>query len=387
MSIGTEKTESPIHLRKEELINLGSFYTSDEYVEIVWNFIRPLINSNTVVFDPACGYGAFLKEKTIAKKIGNDIDKKAIEKAKLITGDVIYFNYNALTVLSRETYGIKDSDRLIIIGNPPYNDTTSQAKKRVKRLQFQVEEKLKTRDIGISFLRLFYYLKADYVCILHPLSYLIKRANFRLLKPFNENYILKDGVIISSRVFKKTSKSSEFPIIIALYEKNRTGMDYEYIRNYKFKTIEGKVFRLSDYDYIGNYINKYPRKSETIRERDLLFYTLRDINALKRNRTFLHKPTSNAVRINPDQLDFYVYVDVFKDFINVVPYYFGNMDILINLELFKKYRKYFISYALKKWEFLSKHYQNQNCYDNDIIYIKQYFKELLKEHYVEDSGS
>ncbi|NPA41269.1 MAG: SAM-dependent DNA methyltransferase [Aquificae bacterium] len=45
------------HLRKEERINLGSYYTSQDIVRIVWDWIRPLIDSKTVIFDPACGYG------------------------------------------------------------------------------------------------------------------------------------------------------------------------------------------------------------------------------------------------------------------------------------------------------------------------------------------
>jgi len=376
----------PYHLKKDKLINLGSFYTSDKYVKIVWDFIKPFIDKNTVILDPACGYGAFLKEKTTAKKIGNDIDKEAIKKAKIYANDVTYFNYNALLVFERRAYSIKDNEKLIIIGNPPYNDITSQAKKNIKKLDFNIDKKLKTRDVGISFLRMFHYLKADYICVLHPLSYLIKKANFRLLKCFKDNYILKKGIIISSKVFHSTSKSSEFPIIIALYERNSNGMSYNYIKNYKFQTIEGKTFRLRDFDYIGNYINKYPKKNETFSKEDILFYTLRDINALKRNKTFIDKPNSNAIKVNLQQLDYYVYVDVFKDFINVVPYYLGNLDVIIDTNLFSRYKKYFISYALRKREFLKKYYQ-QNFYTNDTQQIKQYFKELLKEHYNENTKS
>ena len=236
--------------KKEDLVNLGSFYTSEEYVNIVWNFIEPYIDSKTVILDPACGYGNFLRKKTIARKIGNDIDKNAIDKAKKTTKDVVYFNYNALTVLDREAYGIRENEKLIIVGNPPYNDITSQAKKKLKKLKFPINERLKTRDIGISFLRLFFYLKADYICVLHPLSYLIKQANFKLLKEFKDNYILRKGLVISSKVFNFTSKSSEFPIIIALYEKTENGMSYEYIRNFTFKTIEGREFKLSNFDFI-----------------------------------------------------------------------------------------------------------------------------------------
>ncbi len=376
-----ENSVLPNHLEKNALVNLGSFYTSNEYVQMVWNFIRPFIDRNTVIFDPACGYGSFLREETIAKKIGNDIDKKAVEKAKIYANDVDYFNYNALLYFKRKMYNINNNEKLIIIGNPPYNDITSQAKKHIKKLNFKVDPKLKVRDIGISFLRMFYYLQADYICVLHPLSYLIKKANFRSLKCFKDNYRLIKGIIISSKVFYLTSRASEFPIIIALYKRTSDGMDYQYIEDFKFYSIEGKSFKLSDFDYIGNYIDKYPKRNTIFHSNDILFYTLRDINALKRNRTFINKPTSNAVKVAIDKLDYYVYVDVFKDFINFIPYYLGNLDIIINKALFLKYKTYFISYDLKKRNFLNNYYHHQKTYRNDTEQIIQYFKNLLKEHF------
>ena len=166
------RTESlkfhPYHLDKVRVVNLGAFYTAPIYVDIVWNFIEPYIDKNTVILDPACGYGIFLTKKTIAKKIGNDIDPKALEIAKINASDVIYYNYNSLKTLDRAYYSIDEKEKLIIIGNPPYNDITSQAKKRLKKLEFDVDARVKSRDIGISFLRMFDFLKANYVCILHP---------------------------------------------------------------------------------------------------------------------------------------------------------------------------------------------------------------------------
>lgn len=373
----------PYHLNKTNLINLGAFYTPTVYVNIVWDFIKPYINKETVILDPACGYGAFLKEKTVARKIGNDIDAKALEITKTVIDDVVCYNYNFLKAFDRSYYNISNENRLIVIGNPPYNDMTSQAKKEIKNLDFDVDPRVKARDIGISFLRAFDYLKADYVCVLHPLSYLIKKANFRLLKNFRENYVLLDGVIISSRCFKSTSKSSEFPIIIALYERNNTGMDYNYISKFLFKTIDGKKFRLSDFEYIGDFIDKYPKENSKITDAELLFYTLRDINALKRNKTFIDKPTRNAIKIDINKLDYYIYVDIFKDFIKNIPYYFGNMDILINRKLFDEYKDYFISYAIKKHPFLGKYYSNHQVFDNDRKFILEYFQRLLGEHFME----
>jgi len=374
----------PLHLKKEDIINLGSYYTHKEYIEIVWNFIKPYINKDTVILDPACGYGDFLYKQTIAKKIGNDIDKTAINIAKTKFNDVEFYNLNALVSSNRRRFNILNNNTLIIIGNPPYNDVTSQAKKEIKKIEFEIDEDLKTRDIGISFLRMFNKLKADIISILHPLSYLVKKANFNLLKDFKKNYKLIDGIIISSKVFNFTSKNSEFPIIIALYKKDDKGMDFEYIKQFKFKTINKKEFSLNDFDYIGNYINKYPKKNIQIKKDDILFYTLRDINALKRNKTFIDKPINNAVKVDLEKLDYYVYVDVFKDFIDFVPFYLRNLDIIFNKELFEEYKSYFISYSLKKNKNLKRRYDNFKYIDNEEHKIKEYMKKMLKGHYNED---
>ena len=74
---------------------------------------------------------------------------------------------------------------------------------------------------------------------------------------------------------------------------------------------------------------------------------MRDINALKRNQTFVKNFGFNTIVIDKNKLDYYVYVDVFKRFADKVPYYFGNCDVLIDDSLFQKYKKYFLSDANK----------------------------------------
>ena len=68
---------------------------------------------------------------------------------------------------------------------------------------------------------------------------------------------------------------------------------------------------------------------------------MRDINALKRNQTFVKNFGFNTIVIDKNKLDYYVYVDVFKRFADKVPYYFGNCDVLIDDSLFQKYKKIF----------------------------------------------
>lgn len=221
-----------------------------------------------------------------------------------------------------------------------------------------MDSKLVHRDLGISFLRSFAILKAKYVCVLHPLSYLIKQANFNALFDFKSNYRLLDCLVISSAFF--TNSKTFFPIAIALYEKNNKGMDFNFIKNYEFKTYEGQTFMLNKFDFIGNYITKYPNPKDS-RKEVAYFHTMRDINALKRNATFMPNYNSNTIRVFSENLKYYYYVHHFKKFAKDLPYYFGNLDVFINHKEFIKIEKDFLSL------------------DNNSS-IKNYFNRLFKEY-------
>ncbi len=371
------------HLNYKEKINLGAFYTPRNYVLIVWKMIKNFLDKNSVVLDTSAGYGNFFSIDVDVKKVANDIDKIAYNALKTNFKDLIIFNKNALKNVSRKMFHIKKNEKLIIIGNPPYNDTTSIIRNNIKENKIEIDEDIKTRDYGISFLLSYAKLNADIICVLHPLSYLIKKANFNLLKNFNKNYKLIESKIIDSKTFKETSKGISFPIVIALYIKNKDGMDYEYIKNFEFETINGKKFKLNDFDYISNYIRKYPLKNKIPKQDDILFWTMRDLNALKRNKTFIDKFSYNSIIIDKEKLDYYVYVDVVKQFSKVFPYYFGNLDVIIDNELFKKYKIYFIQEALNRWEFLKNYYKYESININFVRKkIIEYFKELLGNHYV-----
>lgn len=372
------------HLKYHDKINLGAFYTPKEYVDIVWKMIKPFLNDKSVVLDSSCGYGNFFDYEINCFKKANDIDVIATHQTKINFPEIEVSNKNALLNVSRDMFNISANDELFIIGNPPYNDTTSIIRNGIKKDNLEMDYDIKTRDYGMSFLLSYAKLNAEVICVLHPLSYLIKNSNFNLLKKFTNNYKLIDGVIIDSATFKETSKGISFPIIIALYKKEKFGMNYSYIRNYNFKTIDNKTFSLNDFDFIPNYINKYPLKNISPREKDILFWTMRDINALKRNRTFVNEFGYNTIIIDKSRLDYYIYVDVFKQYSHLIPYYFGNLDVFINDEMYKKYKKYFIYECLTRNNFLKEHVQ----YDKNISLqeakeiIINYFKYLTGDHYV-----
>ena len=186
------------HLNHIDAINLGSYYTPEVIVDLTYSILQKNIKNikDFSIIDSSCGYGSFLARNNIARRlIGADIDQKAISEAKKIIGEVDFICQNSLLNVSRPSLTIKNDEKIITIGNPPYNDTTSIIRNSIKdtSIQDKIDADIKTRDLGMSFLLSYNKLKADYVCVLHPLSYLIKKANFALLSKFAKNYIASFG--------------------------------------------------------------------------------------------------------------------------------------------------------------------------------------------------
>ena len=354
-----------------------------------WQLIKPYIDSQTTIIDTACGYGVFLKNSLKdygqSDTIGCDIDEDAIAIAKKNTDKVQFFQTNSLHNVSRGKFGIpQQSTKLIVVGNPPYNDRTSLIRHKIKNVDFDVDVDIKSRDLGISFLRSYNKLEADFICVLHPLSYLIKQTNFKHLKKFTAHYKLIDGILISSGEFPESAKHTPFPIIIALYQRDTLGMEYSDIRSFAFRTVGGNGFCLSDFEYITNYITKYPSKQhQVIPDNSLFFWTMRDINTLKRNRTFVQNYSSNTIVIDKTKLDYYVYVDVFKRNLYRLPFYFGNCDVPIDNSLFQQSKHCFISDTLRHHPYLEKHFQIEPIEKEQVeTEIGRYFKELLGKYQV-----
>ena len=365
-------------------MNLGSYYTPPEIVRTAWEMIAPYLRSQTTIIDSACGYGDFLKNRGQAITIGCDIDETAIEIAQKHNDEVQFFQTNALHNVSRTKFGIPEQSYLIVVGNPPYNDKTSLIRQSIKNVDFEIDDDLACRDLGISFLRSYNKLGADIVCVLHPLSYLIKPTNFRLLKEFTANYKLIDGLLISSWEFPESAKHTPFPIVLALYQRDTQGMVYNFIRSFRFRTAGKNGFCLDDFDYIAGYVDKYPKKKNRPTYHDsVFFWTMRDINALNRNRTFIENYSANTIVIDKRKLDYYVYIDVFKRNLHRLPFYFGNCDVLIDDELFKQYKSAFISDTVRHHPFLKKHFQIEPIAEQQTASgLDTYFKLLFGEHHL-----
>jgi len=330
-------------------INLGSFYTPPHLVNLVYKTLAKNAKGNfaDVVLEPACGDGAFLAgvfpQKNV-RFVGADIDSSALKSASKNFPNIK--KINMLSDISRSKYGIGDNEKLVIVGNPPYNDVTSQAKKKIKATPCDIDESIKTRDLGLSFMLAFAKLEPVYIAVLHPLSYLVKQTNFKTLKPLMQSYAFLDAVVFNSLEFADTSKNCGFPIVAAVYKRDAKGTSYEQIVKRKFRTLEKQEFSISDFDYICKYISKYP--SHYSEKREFKFFTMRDINALKRSRTFIKEDTANTIYIESEKLPYYCYVDAFKDVIPKLPYYFGNLDVPFDRKGFEKLKDDFLLLSMTK---------------------------------------
>ena len=195
-----------------------------------------------------------------------------------------------------------------------------------------IDTSIKSRDLGISFLRSYYQLKADYVCVLHPLSYLIKETNFNSLKEFKDNYKLLKSLVIDSKKFTD-AKGASFPIAISLYQLDKKGMNYEYIKNFPFQLEDGRKFSLNSFQFLTDLVNKYPKKTLSDEYlNNLFFFTFRDINSIMRNRTFIQEASNYSVPIKKDKLKYYAYIDYFKEKFHDIPFYLRNLDVFYNPE-------------------------------------------------------
>jgi len=236
-----------------------------------------------------------------------------------------------------------------MIGNPPYNDTTSEFKNGEKG-QNICDEDLFDRDLGVSFLKSYHKLKANVVCVLHPLSYLIKETNFKRLKDFKNNYKLIRGEIFSSALFHGTG-TVKFPILVALYEKNPLGMTFEYIRQFQFDILNSdKKFILSNYNTTDGYINKYPPRKNDITDSPigLYYWTFRDMNSLKKNTSFITKKHPNGVVVSLENFYKYAYLYSLKNLFNPEDaWLYGNLSPLVNTEDVQQNKKLYILYAIK----------------------------------------
>ncbi len=317
--------------------SLGKYYTPEHLVDLVHGLVKPYVRQDSYVLDLAAGSGAFLDPFKRERVIAADIDRVAVLILKALGFENARHD-NSLVNTSRAKYSMKESDHIIVVGNPPYNDVTSRNKKfgrfAKKNTGVEMDEDVRTSDLGMSFLRAFNKLKADVICVLHPLSYLIKETNFsNKLGEFRNNYVLKRAVVFSSREFADT-RQTPFPVVAALYQRHMIGMDYDYIRNFEFEVLHDKRrFILARVETIDGYIRKYPPvKKDKNKKSDIGLYmhNIRDINSLITIGYLTEKEDFDRhATVNYAELYKYAYLNCMRRYF-VKDFKFGNLSPIVD---------------------------------------------------------
>ena len=336
------------HLPDTKKANLGKYYTPKEIVETLKSRIAPKIKEDSYVMDLACGCGAFLELFDDCHILGRDIDPQAIEILDLFNFTNIEID-NTLLNVSRKKYGLNKEDDLIIIGNPPYNDTSSINKRystKAKSKRDPEDADVHCRDIGRSFLEAYAKLQPRYICVLHPLAFLIKRVNFQSMKYLTKNYILEDAIIFNSKKFSDLYGGTPFPILIATYRRDEAGMDYDYIKNFVFDIYgSSQKFSLTNIQQAGHdYIHQTVTSVDLENDSDigLYHYNFRDINSLNKanfqNSEYRDKHHDTMLVVNYAELWKYCYVNCIKKFLLPMLsegnyYILGNLNPIIDIEL------------------------------------------------------
>lgn len=370
---------NPYWLSEKERIIFGAFYTPEKVVAFVRSLLEDYLKrNNIVVLDPAGGCGSFIDFfKDVNYRVG-EIDTFALSFLRKKFNPENIFQVNVLDGISRKDYNIPENAFLIVVGNPPYNDWSSLYKKGQKG-KFKMNEDIFDRDLGIAFLKAIKKLNPNIIAILHPLSYLIKKTNFKRLSSFLSNYRLIKGYLFPSYWFSSTSKQTSFPILIALYEKGT--MNYEDVLNFEFVILtSGEKFVLSKYRTTDGLIQKYPvNKSSSL---NLYFHTFRDLNSLIRNRDFLNKQTKYTIPVEPENLPYYSYLICLKYFIKEIGsknfWLFGNLSPLIDVEFFQRNKNAYVWCAYSKSKDFQKIISREQLRS---FYEETFEEEKLKEKF------
>jgi len=372
------------HLDRVEIMRTGSFFTPFQIAELSKEWLQPVVKKEDYVMDFGVGYGAFVSHFLNLSDhcFATDFDATSISFVRETFPSVKTFLENSLIDICRQKYNIPHDSRLFIIGNPPYNDVTSQYRKGQKG-NFDMDPIVYSRDLGISFLKMYSLLDPEYICVIHPLSYLIKKNNFLSLGGFRNSYSLKKGTIFSSKEFESIGKGNlEFPVLLALYEKGSFGMrDFSQIKDFQFSIFKSNTpFSLSKIETIDGWIQKYPSKGKE--DSDLQFYTIRDINALMRNKTFLIGRCPNGVKVSISDLYKYSWLDYFKTHFRICNQYLvGNLSPFFSKDLEEdETKKELVSYIMLSNQTVCSYYENNHLSQEVLNYyaIKSLSSEFPK---------
>jgi hypothetical protein len=194
--------------------SLGKYYSPTGAIRLVRALLKGILNPSDLVLDICVGCGAFAFEFAGNEFYGFDIDPVAVQILKKM-GFKLMVEMDSLACVDRARFDIPEDKRVVIVGNPPYNDRTSKNRRKSKsQVHAPMDARVDNQDSGVAFMRAYFLLKPRAVAVLHPLTYLLKPTLYGRLANFG--YRLETCVIFSSRAFA-THGSNAFPFAAALW--------------------------------------------------------------------------------------------------------------------------------------------------------------------------
>lgn len=339
---------------KKNIAN-GVFYTPDNLVAKSIAFLKT-VDDETIFLDAGAGSGqftnAYAKHFLNNKILAYEIDENAA-KAIVNAKNVVIATKNLLHDFNL------DLKKTIVIGNPPYRNLNSLYKRDVQTSEI-IDEEYKAPDIGLSFLKLFNFHQAKEMCLILPMTFFLKKNNFRVLKDFK--YSISDALIFNATMFP--SLKINHPLVLIDFVRSEKALSWEDVLNYNFKFIEmppqtslNDEIKLKKAEKTVKYaalatvrdaeIKIYKQKDDV--PTGLWFYTLRDMRALLRNATFLTKPNNDAIVVDGTNFYQYAYLDWLKaHFLNLDDcFLFTNYAPIYFSAFVEKYKTYFVNWALE----------------------------------------
>ena len=328
------------YLPSPKRVSMGQFATPANLTKAVEDLVRPQLDSmpDACVFDPAVGMGALLQPFKGHRLVGWDIDQTAVRIMKEM-GFTNVGHGNSLVNVSRKRFGIGEDEKLIIVGNSPYNDGSSQHKRQLKTVTPNTaaicDPDIQARDVGMSFMLAAAKLDPVAICLIHPASYLIKEANFKLLRQFSAKYRLEMALLCSSEEFGL--RGTPFPVVVALYKPGT--MDYSHIENFEFEVYHntssvlldsGKRLKLANLETTKGFIRNLPPKAGMATTSDIGIYhfNYRDANYVITSATLTTKPSASTIPVQFCELEKYAYLNCFRRYFGK-DFVFGNLNPLV----------------------------------------------------------
>lgn len=368
----------------------GKYYTPEHIVDCAKELLSEYLSEypDSTVADLAAGCGAFIGRFNEYPIIGRDIDQHAVNVLKKMGYTEVACD-NSLYNVNREKLGISINERLVIVGNPPWNDTNSKnkrfgnnAKEKLKLSSYDaslglmtvaansemlIDADIRTNDIGISFMRAFAKLQPDMICVVHPLSYLIKERNAGFIKQLLDRYTLEKAIVFSSSEFGAAITSgTAFPALIGMY-RHGGSTTYKDITQFKFpiyssktetnekcaqrqctladtgmRIVLGQIETIDSVkDHKGKtvpWVQKYASKREggiAISDTGIYQYNLRDTNSLLASGNLCMRLEQDVIPVNFDMFPRHCYLNCMKRYMQR-HFILGNISPLLSREHFSQ---------------------------------------------------